>query len=283
MEECLAQAVLSTHSEITFECSNKDMCMQSCCCVLDTDTIEAFTLEKFKTLMVSCMKEEKDFVIAMVTTNDPSTGHVFHSYYSAIYLNNLLFCVEGGYLMSRMGVKNPVNNLRITEKVLYYKILHKELLCIWRKHCSMHGSGGSAAHDHECLSIKAQYFASSEDFLFDSSVRQYFASNSDGNECFTYGFNSTGDSITIVDDQLESYYDDKFSLKIILYTNMGTILAIFTICMLVGSKEVLMTVLAPLLLTMFFSVIFLVLYVILFEAPECLESIMNLGKHCLSE
>ncbi|KHN69152.1 hypothetical protein M896_090780 [Ordospora colligata OC4] len=282
MEECLVQAAMRARSEIAFECNIKDACIQPYCKVLDTDAIEAFTLEKFKTLMILCMKEEKDFVIAMVTTRDPSTDNPFYSYYSAIDLNNFLFCVEGGYLMNRMGVKNPANNLSITEKVLYYRILHKELLGIWKDYCSRYDRD-SVAKDHEIVYIKAEYFAYYEDFLFDSSVRQYFSSNSDGNECFTHGFSSTGDSLTIVDDQLENYHDDKFSLKIILYTNMGTILAIFTICMLVGSREVLMTVLAPLLLTMFFSVIFLVLYVLLFETPECLESILNLGKRCLSE
>lgn len=242
------------------------------CPVLDAETVEVFTLERFKELIVSAAKEGRDFIIAEVTTHDPSTAATFRSHYSAIELNRILFCVEGANnLLYRVRAKNPVNNLSISGRVLYYKVTCEALK-------DALGQGHADGCRGRELEIKARYFASDEDLLFDPSVRRYFASNSDKEEYFVHRLEEIETSMVISEDPAESYCDDKFSLKIILYTNIGTILVIFGMCILLGSKDVLVTVAAPLSMTLLFSVLFLLLYILLFETPESLAAMFSLRK-----
>lgn len=266
MENDLVEIVLGGRSRVVFDSDGGDLPSSS----LDTETVEVFTLEKFKDLIVSYIREGKDFIIAEVTTKDPLTEFVFRSYYSAIELNRILFCVEGNNnLLYRVTAKNPINNLRITGKVFYYKIAWRAL--------SDAVKSGRCIKDNEML-IKADYFASDEDLLFDPSIRGYFAKNLIGEGYFVHRLEQMESPIVISEDLLENYRDDKFGLKIILYTNIGTILVIFGMCILLGSKEAFVVAMAPLSMTLLFSILFLILYVLLFEAPDGFSSIFNFRK-----
>lgn len=240
--------------------------------VLDTETVETFTLEEFRALVVSHLEGGRDFVIARVTTQHTHTAAVFHSYYSAVELNKILFCVEENTSsLYRMRARNPVNNLKIVGDVSYYRITQ----AIVDRAVSSLGPD-----DDTCTSqpgpggmvMEAEYFASDEDILFDMSVRRYFAENFPDEKEYLLHKSGTMRSAS------ERESDDKLGLKIILYTNIGTILSILGLCVFFGSDEILLTAMVPLALTLFFSVFFLVLYVVLFETPHTLTSIFSLRK-----
>ncbi|CAD26385.2 hypothetical protein [Encephalitozoon cuniculi GB-M1] len=268
MDQDMVELVLRSRSKIVF--SNSESGLPSL--ALDAETVEAFTLEKFKELIATHAGEGKDFIIAEVTTRDPTTEFVFRSYYSAVELNRILFCVEdNNNLLYRVMAKNPINNLKITGKVFYYKVT-PEILAR-----AANSSSGECAWGHEMV-IMADYFASDEDLLFDPSVRRYFARNFVKEEYFVHRLGHAESPVVISEDLLENYRDDKFGLKIILYTNIGTILVVFGMCMLLGSRETFIVAIAPLSMTLLFSILFLVLYVLLFETPETLTSIFNFRK-----
>lgn len=218
---------------------------KGCQTYLDAETIEVFTFEKFNDLLISCAKDDKDFIIARVTTQDPFTGIIFYNYYSAIELNVILFCIENGVLY-RVRTKNPVNNLNILGKVFYYRITPEILKSVMNI---------SEKNIHKEMLIKAEYFASDEDLIFDESVREYFRNNSKG---FHY---NTEDS----NQRIEEEYDSKFSLKLILYTNILTIILVFGICLFIETDEVLLSTIIPLTLTLLLSVSFLGFYTFFLE------------------
>ncbi|AFM98778.1 hypothetical protein EHEL_080760 [Encephalitozoon hellem ATCC 50504] len=273
MDNDVLDVVLRGCSKVIFNGDAGDLPSSS----LDTETVEVFTLEKFKNLIVSHMKEGRDFIIAEVTTRDPLTESVFRSYYSAIELNRILFCVEGNNnFLYRVSAKNPINNLRITGKVFYYKITPEALSSIAKpRHL------GERTCSNEVV-IKAEYFANDEDLLFDPSIRRYFAKNLVEEGYFIHRLEQMESPVVISEDLLENYHDDKFGLKIILYTNIGTILVIFGMCILLGSKEAFVVAMAPLSMTLLFSILFLILYVLLFESPEGFSSIFNFRKNRFS-
>ncbi|ADM12009.1 uncharacterized protein Eint_080750 [Encephalitozoon intestinalis ATCC 50506] len=265
MDSNVAEVVLKGRSRIVFGGEDSGLPLYT----LDTEVVEAFTLERFKELIASNVKEGKDFVVGEVTTRDPPTGSIFKNYYAAVELNRILFCVEGrNNLLYRVIARNPINNLEIEGKVLYYKITWKALSsAVEKRHSSK----------DEFL-IKADYFANDEDLLFDPSVRRYFAKNFADEEYFVHRLENMESPMVISEDPLEGYRDDKFGLKIILYTNIGTILVVFGMCILLGSREAFFVAIAPLSMTLLFSILFLVLYALLFEAPEGLSSIFNFRK-----
>jgi hypothetical protein len=91
---------------------------------VDANSVETFTLEEFRTLILDCRKKEKDFIIARVTTPDPEDqGVLYNFYYAASELNRILFRFESDRrLLHRMKVRNPLNNMYILGQVYYYKV-----------------------------------------------------------------------------------------------------------------------------------------------------------------
>ena len=322
MSDEVWELIAHNPSRIVFRNDKLGLCQNSSYSTLDTETIETFTLEGFRELLVSYLKEDRDFIIARVTTQDSSTSIIFYSYYSAIELNKILFCIENNNnLLYRIKARNPINNLKIVGDVSYYKVTPEILRnAIDNSKLKQTGMECGQQHQHNSLEtqnpgdsnlaeeksqpnsgsrelpgcgntsqsaestndeivIEAEYFASDEDLLFDLSTRKYFAGNfPNEKEYFPRRFELIESSATIVDERAEDDHDDKFSLKIILYTNIGTILTVFGMCMFFGSNEIFLTAIAPLTLTLFFSVFFLVLYVVLFETPEGFTSIFSLRK-----
>ncbi|RVD91286.1 hypothetical protein TUBRATIS_22780 [Tubulinosema ratisbonensis] len=88
------------------------------------DDAETFTFEEFRKLIYEARSFNKDFLLARVTTSDPSDHSVFFNYYySANEINKILFKYESNRkLLHRMKVKNPLNNMYIVGQVYYYKI-----------------------------------------------------------------------------------------------------------------------------------------------------------------
>ncbi|CAD26377.1 hypothetical protein [Encephalitozoon cuniculi GB-M1] len=97
--------------------------------VLDANTIETFTLEEFKTIVLDCRSKNKDFIIARVTTPDPEDQSIIYNfYYAASELNRILFRFESDRrLLHRMKVRNPLNNMYILGQVYYYKVPPQEV------------------------------------------------------------------------------------------------------------------------------------------------------------
>ena len=97
--------------------------------IIDCETEESFTLETFESLLKAARAANKDFVLARVSTLDP-TGpkpQVYHSHYSAHQINKILFRTqpEEG-LLHRMKSRNPLNNLLIVGDVNYFVIRPKD-------------------------------------------------------------------------------------------------------------------------------------------------------------
>jgi len=272
MDSEVLELVIHNSFKIVFKNDKMNSYQNEMYSILDADTIETFTLEGFKELLISYLNENKDFIIARVITQDSSSRSIFYSYYSAVELNKILFCIgNNNNLLYRIRARNPINNLKILGEVSYYKItfeILKELI---------NNSKGNESNNE--IMIEAEYFASDEDLLFHLPTKEYFAKNfPDRKEYLPCNSEMMENSINIIEEQRDDDNDDKFSLKIILYTNIGTILTVFGMCMFLGSNEIFLTAIAPLTLTLFFSIFFLILYVILFETPEGILSIFNSRK-----
>ncbi|AFN83487.1 hypothetical protein EROM_080680 [Encephalitozoon romaleae SJ-2008] len=97
--------------------------------VLDANTVETFTLEEFKAIVLDCRSKNKDFILARVTTPDPDDQSIIYNfYYAASELNRILFRFESDRrLLHRMKVRNPLNNMYILGQVYYYKIPPQEV------------------------------------------------------------------------------------------------------------------------------------------------------------
>ena len=93
--------------------------------ILDCDAEESFTLETFGNLLKAARGAHKDFIIARVTTLDP-TGikpQLYHSHYSAHQINKILFRTQPEEaLLHRMKSRNPLNNMLIVGEVNYFAI-----------------------------------------------------------------------------------------------------------------------------------------------------------------
>ncbi|CAB4475736.1 hypothetical protein RhiirA5_359526 [Rhizophagus irregularis] len=90
----------------------------------DATTEDPFTLESFDTLIQQHSEKDKDFIIARVTTVDPTDElKSYHSYYSGHHINKVLFRTQPDQgLLHRMKAKNPLNNMNIIGDVHYYVV-----------------------------------------------------------------------------------------------------------------------------------------------------------------
>lgn len=98
--------------------------------ILDCESEESFTLETFGNLLKAARAAGKDFIIARVTTLDP-TGpkpQLYHSHYSAHQINKILFKTQPEEaLLHRMKSRNPLNNMLIVGEVDYFAIGPKDV------------------------------------------------------------------------------------------------------------------------------------------------------------
>lgn len=91
---------------------------------VDANEPETFTLEEFKNIILEFRKNNKDCIIAKVSTPDHDrTDTSFCNFYLASEINKILFKFERDRrLLHRMRVRNPLNNQFIIGPVHYYKI-----------------------------------------------------------------------------------------------------------------------------------------------------------------
>jgi hypothetical protein len=114
---------LKVDPEIFRQASKSDL-------ILDCEAEESFTLESFGNLMKAAKSANKDFIIARVTTLDPSgpKPHIYHSHYSAHQINKILFRTQPEEaLLHRMKSRNPLNNMLIVGDVNYYVVRPKDV------------------------------------------------------------------------------------------------------------------------------------------------------------
>jgi len=173
--------------------------------VIDGAEEETFSFETFSSLLALSHSLHKDFIIARVTTADPSEENkFFYSYYLAHQMNKVLFRTqpEEG-LLHRMKARNPLNNVLVVGDVHYYRISPEQVDNVIEMHSSVHRSKqvsssqsvidlsevkGEATLDESAQLISgeteesiwkfdAEYYASDDDFLMKSTVREYFKQN----------------------------------------------------------------------------------------------------------
>ncbi|KAI5189923.1 hypothetical protein NEMIN01_0786 [Nematocida minor] len=92
--------------------------------VVDAEESEPFTLESFRKSITESLKAGKEYILAKVTTSDPTNANsLYNYYYSAFEINKILFKYEADrHLLHRMKVRNPMNNMFIMGQVYYYRI-----------------------------------------------------------------------------------------------------------------------------------------------------------------
>ncbi|KXS12860.1 hypothetical protein M427DRAFT_71792 [Gonapodya prolifera JEL478] len=98
--------------------------------VLDASSDEPFTLEPFEALIRAHAMAGKEFILARVTTVDPSDeSRSYYSYYNAHFINKVLFRTqpEAG-LLHRMRARNPLTNTVIVGDVHYFSITPESVL-----------------------------------------------------------------------------------------------------------------------------------------------------------
>lgn len=100
---------------------------------LDAANEETFTLETFESLVRGARAANKTFILARVTTVDPSNlTRLYFSYYAAHHINRVIFRTqpEEG-LLHRMKSRNPLNNMLIVGDVHYFVIRPEEFDRAW--------------------------------------------------------------------------------------------------------------------------------------------------------
>jgi hypothetical protein len=96
---------------------------------INANSVETFTLEEFRSIIIDCRRKNIDFIIARVTTPDPyDHSTLYNFYYAALEINRVLFRFESDRrLLHRMKVRNPLNNMYILGQVYYYKITLEQI------------------------------------------------------------------------------------------------------------------------------------------------------------
>lgn len=90
----------------------------------DGNEPETFTLDEFRNIILEFRNNNKDCIVAKVSTPDHDRNDtLFSNFYIASEVNKLLFKFERDRrLLHRMKVRNPLNNQYIIGPVHYYKI-----------------------------------------------------------------------------------------------------------------------------------------------------------------
>ena len=95
--------------------------------ILESDAEDPFTLEPLSRLIAMHRDRKKDFIIARVTTEDPTYPDKFYySYYAGHHINKVIFRTQPSEgLLHRMKARNPLNNMTIVGDVHYYIVQYK--------------------------------------------------------------------------------------------------------------------------------------------------------------
>ncbi|GJJ75069.1 hypothetical protein EMPS_07427 [Entomortierella parvispora] len=134
---------------------------------LDALDEDPFTLDSFENLMRLHANKGKDFIIARVTTQDPSEDtKVYHSYYSAHQINKVLFRTQPDEgLLHRMKARNPLNNMLVVGDVHYYSITAKDINAVKPLRAVRSSTSSISSHSSRmsrCSKLAAQAIAASQ-------------------------------------------------------------------------------------------------------------------------
>lgn len=96
---------------------------------LNANESETFTLEEYRKIILDFRIQNKDLILARVSTPDPYRQDLLYNYYYiASEVNKVLFKYESSRrLLHRMKVRNPLNNMYIIGQVQYYRIKKEEI------------------------------------------------------------------------------------------------------------------------------------------------------------
>lgn len=151
--------------------------------LIDALDEECFTLDSFESLIQTTKKSGKDFLIARVTTADPSEPDKFYfSYYAAFQINKVLFRTQPSEgLLHRMKARNPLNNMPIVGDVFYFAITPTKIDEAW-KNCDNNidppfDSKKDAEKYSSTVIYHADYIGNDDNFLLSSAFREYFKCN----------------------------------------------------------------------------------------------------------
>ncbi|KAG0374611.1 hypothetical protein BGX24_010183 [Mortierella sp. AD032] len=132
---------------------------------LDAMDEDPFTLDSFENLMRMHASRGKDFIIARVTTQDPSDENKhYHSYYGAHQINKVLFRTQPDEgLLHRMKARNPLNNMLVVGDVHYYIISAADVKAVRPLPTVRSSSASISSHSSRmsrCSKLAAQAIAS---------------------------------------------------------------------------------------------------------------------------
>ncbi|KRH95218.1 hypothetical protein M153_2100051307 [Pseudoloma neurophilia] len=96
---------------------------------LNANESETFTLEEYRKIILDFRMQDKDLILARVSTPDPYRQDLLYNYfYIASEVNKVLFKYESSRrLLHRMKVRNPLNNMYIIGQVQYFRITKEEI------------------------------------------------------------------------------------------------------------------------------------------------------------
>lgn len=96
---------------------------------LNANESETFTLEEYRKIILDFRMQNKDLILARVSTPDPYRQDLLYNYYYiASEVNKVLFKYESSRrLLHRMKVRNPLNNMYIIGQVHYFRIKKEEV------------------------------------------------------------------------------------------------------------------------------------------------------------
>lgn len=299
---------------------------------LDANTVETFTLDEFRSIIIDCRKKNIDFIVARVTTPDPyDQTTLYNFYYAASEINRVLFRFESDRrLLHRMKVRNPLNNMYILGQVYYYKVSVDEIdqaivnyyftntalerrrsklkafsavfrpvseslrkrssgamrskeanddsICSTSKYTELErgqkpkdvieqiGLGKiqlEPVDDQKKLLYNAYYFASDDDFLMQSEVREYFRRNTlDKDDDFLFEIDRTqNDFFALLESTDEDENEDIVSWKRILTAHISLLMTLLGVCLLLTGPLVVLIAL-PLALVLFLSFMSSIVYIL---------------------
>ncbi|ORD96947.1 hypothetical protein HERIO_1136 [Hepatospora eriocheir] len=110
----------------------------------------------------------------------------------------------------------------------------------------------------------ARYFATDDDFLLKSGIRDYFRCNAiDPNDDFLYEINRTqNDFLALLDEDSESEDIDVGDWRRIFTTHVSLGFSMLLICLLIGGGPIIAVIFFPLALLIVGSFIFSFVYVL---------------------
>lgn len=299
---------------------------------LDANSVETFTLDEFRSIILECRSKNIDFIIARVTTPDPyDQSTLYNFYYAASEINRVLFRFETDRrLLHRMKVRNPLNNMYILGQVYYYKITLEEIdkaivdyyfhntaderrksklkafSAVFRassetqKRIPKEEKVSKDASESICSSSRfiespeeknpkevlekirkgeiqlgpvtedkklvynAYYFATDDDFLMQSEIREYFRRNTlDKDDDFLFEIDRTqNDFFALLESGDEEENEDIVSWKRILSAHVSMLITILGVCLLLGTGPLVVLIALPIALVLFLSFMAQIVYIL---------------------